>query len=113
MFFLSAPPESPTQPKSRSGAVAGYLFLAFVFTIVLSVMMWHCVQHRSGYRKQIRRSVGIERFTPLPSGDGEVSRVVSMANLLVDSERNFHAFAGNNCMTDPHKGHNVRENNLT
>ena len=43
--------------------------------------------------------MGIERFTPLPSGDGEVSRVVSMANLLVDSERNFHAFAGKNYLT--------------
>ena len=75
------------------------MFLAFVFTIVLSVMMWHCVKHRSGYRKQIRRSVGIDRFTPLPSNDGEVSRVVSMANLLVDSERNFHAFAGKNYLT--------------
>ena len=81
----------PTSEESRSGSVAGYLFLAFVFTIVLSVMMWHCVQHRSGYRKQIRRCVGIERFTPLPSSDGDVSRVVSMANLLVDGERNFHA----------------------
>ena len=50
-----------TVEESRTVAVVGYLFLAFVFTIVLSVMMWHCVKNRSGYWRQIRRNLDIER----------------------------------------------------